>query len=116
MRDFETLNDIADISILLQYLYMNENNKITFNNGVADLQIRMTDKLNVVSKNLNFPSLPEQSYSDMMFPANVVGIIDVLKSQKPEEIKNGFKNRWEEIKATVAFYSVLHQYKTLKRR
>ena len=115
MRDFEMLNDIADISILLQYLYMDENNKITFNNGIADMQIRMTDKLGVLSKNLNFPDIPEQNYSEMMFPANLVGIIDVLKEQKPEEIKNCFKNRWEEIKAVVAFHNTLHKFNTKKR-
>ena len=42
MRSRETLMAIESITLLYQYLYMDENHSITFNNGVTDLTIHMT--------------------------------------------------------------------------
>ena len=40
MRTKDELFLLGDIGIMLQYLYMSENHRITFNNGITDLQIR----------------------------------------------------------------------------
>ena len=99
MRNVTTLLDLEDIPILWQYLYMCEDNFITVDNGVAKLEIRMRENCSFHAKNLNFPDLPDLDYTDMMIIPNMLGIIDQLKHIPPEEFKNEFESRWEEIKA-----------------
>ena len=98
MRYVPTLLEIEDITILYQYLYMNEEHFITIDNGVAKLEIRMNEHGYFHAKNLNFPDLPDLSYTDMMTIPNMFGIIDQLKNTEPVEFKTEFKSRWEEIK------------------
>lgn len=99
MRTTDILFDMEEIPILLQYLYMNEDHYVTVDNGVTKLEIRMTEGCYFMAKNLNFPDLPDLSYTDMMTIPNMLGIIDQLKHVPPVEFKNEFKSRWEEIKA-----------------
>lgn len=98
MRTTDTLFELEEIPTLWQYLYMDENNCITVDNGITKLEIRMTDSCYFTAKNLRFPDLPALSYTDMMTIPNMLGIIDQLKNTPPEEFKNEFKSRWEEIK------------------
>jgi hypothetical protein len=98
MRYVPTLLELEDITILYQYLYMNEDHFITIDNGVTKLEIRMNENGYFHAKNLNFPDLPDLSYTDMMTIPNMFGIIDQLKNAEPVEFKNEFKSRWEEIK------------------
>lgn len=98
MRNVDTLLEFEDIIILYQYLYMNEDNFIIVDNGVAKLEIRMNEHGYFHAKNLNFPDLPDLSYTDMMTIPNMLGIIDQLKNIEPAEFKTEFKSRWEEIK------------------
>jgi hypothetical protein len=98
MRTVNTLIDLEDITILYQYLYMNEDHFITIDNGVAKLEIRMNENGYFHAKNLNFPDLPDLNYTDMMTIPNMFGIIDQLKNVEPVEFKNEFKSRWEELR------------------
>lgn len=113
MRNSETMLDLKDVSILCQYLYADEKNTITFNNGLTDLKIRMTENCSVMCKNLKFPEIPETNWTETFNIPNILGIIDVLKSQKPEIYKNQFENRWEEIKTLTA---MAMPYKEPKKR
>ena len=79
MRNVDTLLDFEDIVILYQYLYMSDDNYVTVDNGVAKLEIRMNENGYFHAKNLNFPDLPDLSYTDMMTIPNMLGIIDQLK-------------------------------------
>lgn len=45
----------------------------------------MTDELNVMFKNLSYPEIEPQSYNDMLFPNQILGIIDILKNTKEED-------------------------------
>lgn len=99
MRDTTTLLDLEDIIILYQYLYMNDKHYITVDNGITKLEIRMNEHCYFHAKNLNFPDLPDLSYTDMMVIPNMLGIIDQLKHVPPVEFKNEFKSRWEELRA-----------------
>lgn len=101
MRNVDTLLEFEDIIILYQYLYMDEDNFITVDNGVAKLEIRMNEHGYFHAKNLNFPDLPDLDYTDMMIIPNMLGIIDQLKNTEPVEFKTEFKSRWEEIKTIV---------------
>lgn len=115
MRTVNTLLDLEDITILYQYLYMNEDHFITIDNGVAELEIRMAENGYFHAKNLNFPDLPDLSYTDMMTIPNMFGIIDQLKNTGPVEFKNEFKSRWEEIK-TITQAGVVHNKMRQKER
>ena len=97
MRTKNDLFLLGDLSILLQYLYMDENHTITFNNGITDLKIRMDEDFNILCRNMNFPDLPETYFSSEMIPANCLGVIQILKETPPEEYTNSFNNRWDEI-------------------
>lgn len=81
-----------------KYLYMDDNHRITFNNGVTDLQIRMDENFNILCRNLSFPDVPESYFSSELVPAYCLGVIQLLQNMPPEEHPKHFKNRWEEIK------------------
>ena len=98
MRTTDTLFDLEEITILYQYLYLHESHRITIDNGLTQLEIRMTDSGYFMDKNLKFPDLPEMSYTDMMTIPNMLGIIDQLKHVPAVEFPTCFSNRWEEIK------------------
>lgn len=97
-RDLQTFNDLGEIGILFQYLWIDQTHYIEFNNGITTLQIRMKDNLFIVVKNFSYPEIEEQSYMDMLYPENLIGIIDYLKHQE----SLGFQNQWEKIKAVVS--------------
>lgn len=97
-RGLQTFNDLSEIGILFQYLWMDQTHYIEFNNGITTLQIRMKDNLFIVVKNLSYPEIEEQSYMDMLYPENLIGIIDYLKYQQSP----GFQNQWEKIKVVVS--------------
>ena len=101
MRSIETLFDLEEIPILLQYLYMSEYHYITIDNGVTQLEIRMTEGCYFKAKNLKFPDLPDLSYTDMMTIPNMLGIIDQLKHVPAVEFPTCFDNRWEELRTIV---------------
>lgn len=99
MRTKDILFEIADIATFYQYLYMDETHRITFNNDLTDLTLNMNENLCIMCKNERFPDLPPTSFSDMLSPSNVLGIINRLKDAPATEFPTSFKNRWEEIKA-----------------
>jgi hypothetical protein len=115
MRNVDTLLEFEDIVVLYQYLYMSDDNYITVDNGVAKLEIRMNENGYFHAKNLNFPDLPDLSYTDMMTIPNMFGIIDQLKNTEPVEFKNEFKSRWEEIK-TITQTGIVHNKMRQKER
>lgn len=98
MRTIDTLFELEEITILYQYLYMDENHSIIVDNKLTQLQIRMNEHCYFTSKNLKFPDVPEMNYTDMMTIPNMLGIIDQLKQVPAVEFPKYFANRWEEIK------------------
>lgn len=112
MRTIDTLLGMEEISILFQYLYMNEEHFITVDNGVTKLEIRMRANCSFHAKNLNFPDLPDLEYTDMMVIPNILGIIDQLKTVPPSEFDR-FDSRWDEIK-TVTLVNVAQNRIKLK--
>ena len=115
MRSRETLMAIESITLLYQYLYMDENHSITFNNGVTDLTIHMTDNLSVMCKNLRYPDLPESDWTENFTPYNCLNIIEILKTMPAEEYKEPFENRWEEIKSITSFNLALNRNNSRRR-
>lgn len=100
MRTKAKLMDIKNVSLLLQYLYMDEKNFIIYNNGLTDLRVRMTDVGEIMCKNLRFDDVDETSFSDTFTLPYAINVIEALKKEMPSEHPSIFPNRWEEIKTT----------------
>ena len=98
MRNVDVLFDLEEIPILLQYLYMSYDHRITIDNRVTKLELYMTDECYTLAKNINLPSVPSLDYTEMMTVPNILGIIDQLKHSPAVEYPTYFANRWEEIK------------------
>ena len=98
MRNVDTLLDLEELPILLQYLYMDEDHRIVVDNGLTQLEIRMTEDGYFRAKNLKYPDVPELYYTENMTIPNMLGIIDQLKNVPAVEFPTCFASRWEEIK------------------
>lgn len=98
MRTKDILFEITDVSIFYQYLYMNKDHRITFNNDLTDLTLSMDDNLYVMCKNERFPDIPPSDFSSTLTLSYILAVIDRLKDMPAIEFPSSFKNRWEEIK------------------
>lgn len=97
MRTKTNLNKLDDLRILYEFLYVNENNSIIYNNGLTDLEIKMDENFNLKAKNLNTGA--EMFFNQQMDIPNTLEIIDILKETSAQI--SDFKNRWEEIRFNV---------------
>ena len=104
-RDKDTFKSIKDIAVIIQYLYKDENNFIVVNNGLADLEIRMTNKFHFSCINRNFPDLDPMNFDEQMTVHYMMQIVECLKSA-PSKSVHGV-SRFEEIKADVAASLIL---------
>lgn len=96
MRTVDVLLGIEEIAILYQYLYLDESNYITVDNGMCKMEIRMSETGRFYAKNLNFPELPALDYTENMTLPQMLGIISQLK-EVPPVIFDRFSSRWEEL-------------------
>ena len=99
MRDRAILLESFDeIRILQQFLYMDADNSVSMKNklGVV-VQIRLTDDLQYLGKNLQFPNVPEMNFDGEMNLKVFRELIQQLKSQPAISNTSRFKSRWEEI-------------------
>jgi len=99
MREKQVLQDLYDILVLYQYLYMDSANKIVINNGMTDLEIRLDENLEFFCKNLSFPDLPETHHSCHMTLNYCLGAIELLKNQKSQQYPHAYGFEWDVIKA-----------------
>lgn len=97
MRTKDGLKQLKEITILLQYLYLDESHEVTVSNGVTDIRIRMLNDFRFTAQNMQFPSLPELAYTGEMTVPNMLAIIEQLKETPAKEFSHRFANRWEEI-------------------
>lgn len=109
MKTKQDLQEIKEISTLITYLFIDENNSITFNNGVADLQVNMNENFTFKCINLNFPQLGANDFTEQFTITYILGVIDVLKETPP--VCNSFTSRWDEIKTEVGITNTLNTYK-----
>ena len=98
MRSKIILKELEDSLVIYQFLYMNPENRITVNNGMTDLEIRLDENLRFYSRNLSFPHLPEMNYTQQMTLSCCLGIADYMKEQKPKQFPESFETLWDEIK------------------
>lgn len=94
----QELLDLAGISILYQYLYLDPKHTIRFKNSIdVPMEIRMDDNKQILIRNLNFPESEEMLFAHQDVP-NMLALIDQLKDTPAVEYPNAFDSRWEEIK------------------
>ena len=93
MRTKTNLNKLNDLKILYDFLYMDENNSIIYNNELTDLEIKMDENFNLKAKNRHTGI--EMFFNQQMDIPNTLEIIDILKETSAQI--SDFKNRWEEI-------------------
>lgn len=93
MRTKTNLNKLDDLRILYEFLYIDENNSIIYNNGLNDLEIKMDENFNLKAKNLSTGI--EIFFNQQMDVPNTLEIIDILKETSARNSE--FGNRWEEI-------------------
>lgn len=98
MRTKDGLEALEEVKILLEYLYMDENNKIVVSNGLTKLEISMDEDFCIYARNLSFPELGTFPYP--MVIENFAGCVEQLKDTPPNMEYAGFKSFWEEIKVT----------------
>ena len=91
----DQLFSIENISILLQYLYIHEDHKIIFNNGMTSLEIYMKEDFEIYAKNLKCPYLKPLYFTSTFTVPYMLSLIEILKETPPEQ--NYFTNRWDEI-------------------
>lgn len=97
MRNKDNLKLMEEITILNQFLYMDENNYIEFRNGDFIRVLKINDNLDYIASIKNSSLIPLKVNSDMNI--RVLGdIIEQLKEQKSFMKDTNFKSRWEEIK------------------
>lgn len=98
MRDKDTMKALEDTVFLMQFLYMNPDNRVKATNGLAKFVFRMDEDCHILATNENFPNHPEFDYSSSFDIPCMLGVIEQLQSQPPEMPNTHFKSRWDEIK------------------
>ena len=97
MRMKQELFELEEVTTLLQYLYMSEDHSIIYNNGLTNLEVKMTENYGFTVLNHSFEDLGWATFTDMMTVPYMLGVINRLKETNPLE-PDLFKTRWEEIK------------------
>lgn len=99
MRRNDVLIDkMEEIKILLQWLYMSEDNKIEIKGKFANTLVWMNENLEFKAQNLMFKDLPEINFTEDMTVPFMAGLIESLKKENAATFPNKFSSRWEEIK------------------
>ena len=104
MREKETLQKLKDIATLNQFLYMDKDNFIEYNqDDGTTLEIRIDENLDYISNYAKscgaLSHLVPLRVTNSMNLTTLIGIIENLKKQKTKMENTRFKNRWEEIEA-----------------
>lgn len=108
MRNIDMLKDIKDAFRLQQWLYADENNRITVKNAVgAELTLSMDEEGEVMAR---FEDADQTVPYDGMLSVPIwLGIIEQLREQPPERKHTEFKSRWDEIKFDMAIVATLNK-------
>lgn len=106
VNEITKFNNIAK---LLTYLRMDENNTVTYNNGITDLRVRMTKDYILMCTNLSFPDLPETNFLEQWTVPYMLDVIDVLKETPVTgELASYFKSEWDRINTEVGTMKALN--------
>ena len=108
MRVKTVLKEMDEVAILYKFLYSDENNKIKFSNGLAELEVTMDKDLNFMCRNMNFPDMKAINHNSVMDLAYCAAVIKKLKETPPLDLKtDDIKNQWDEIRFRTAAMETL---------
>ena len=104
MREKEILQKMKEVTILNQFLYMDKDNFIEYNqDDGTTLEIRIDENLDYISNYAKscgaLSHLVPLRVTNSMNLTTLMGIIENIKKQKPKMENTRFKNRWEEIES-----------------
>ena len=102
MKTKTTLFDFEKVATLLQYMYLDEKNKIVIHNAInVPFELYMVEyedeSVHIMCRNLNFPDLEPRLYDDECSPNTLINIVYCLQNEPAVEFPERFSNRWEEI-------------------
>jgi hypothetical protein len=106
MREKEILQKMKEVTILNQFLYMDKDHFVEYNqDDGTTLEIKLDENLDYISnysKSCGVLShLVPLRVTNSMNLTTLMGIIENIKKQKPKMENTRFKNRWEEIENIV---------------
>ena len=96
MRTKEKLFEMENITTILQYLYVNPEHSIKYNNGLTTLEIYMSSDFEIYAKNLKFKNLQPLYFTSTFNIPYILSLIDILKDTK-SDMEDVFENKWDEI-------------------
>ena len=104
MRNNEMLEKIKEVATLNQFLYMDKDNFVEYNqDDGTTLEFRLDEDLDYIYNYAKYcgalADLAPKVVTDSMNLTVLIGIVEGIKMQKPKD--NRFKNRWEEIESIV---------------
>lgn len=104
MREKEILQKMKEVTILNQFLYMDKDHFVEYNqDDGTTLEIKLDENLDYISnysKSCGVLShLVPLRVTNSMNLTTLMGIIENIKKQKPKMENTRFKNRWEEIES-----------------
>ena len=102
LRDMEVFAEFDDMRMLLQYLYMDAEHQISFNNGLTGLTIWMNEHCFVICRNDEYPDLPPTDFREVFTIDYCLALVDLLKREQAEF--------WNHLKMTVALHAGLHMH------
>ena len=97
-RNDGLIDKMEEIKILLQWLYMSEDNKIEIKGKFANTLVWMNEDLEFKARNLMFEDLPEMDFTSTMTVPFMAGLIENLKKESAVTFPNKFSSRWQEIR------------------
>ena len=93
------LDAIDDISMLLKYLYMDEDAYVLFENSIGvKFKLTIDKNLELTRTMVNGVSSPVSIDGNDITPSVLLAIVEQIKEQPAEQFPDRFTNRWEEIK------------------
>lgn len=96
MRSVNTLKDLSDVGILLQYLYADENHVVTYSRQEDVItEYKLDDNLSILKTNI-VKGDRLLTKGVMLHPDQLIVLIKYQESI-PSNYPERFKNKWEEI-------------------
>ena len=95
------LNAIDEITILMKYLYMDENAYVIYHNAIGGVfKLTMNKDLELSRELIEMPGLdiPHTVVHEEETPAVLHAVIEQMKHEKPRLYPDCFKTYWEEVK------------------
>ena len=112
MRSIYGFKHLDDVNILLKYLYMSEDNSISYKNAInVEFKLNMDEDFSLI-KTMVTGAMPGQKFNgDELSISDLIAIVEQLKDSPAIEFPDQFVNRFDEIKNMMAMTMSLNDTK-----